>query len=130
MEAGFTGRYPREAFAELVASPDDRLPTWIASEQTVVLVVATDVTSTCYGALDRSTARIRALYTAPAYQGEGHATVVLDRFERLARRAGLDRLEATVPLNAVGFFERRGFTSRGPAERAGLEMVEVEKPLT
>lgn len=130
MEDGFTARYARSEFAGLVASADERLPRWIADGDTTVLVAETPQTSTCFGVLEGPTGRLLALYTAPEYQGMGHASTVLHRLERLARAGGATRLSATVPLNAVGFFEHRGFARVGQSERAGLAMVEVRKPIS
>lgn len=127
MEAGFTDHYPRSAFADLVAAPDERLRDRIGAPDTLVLVVEADVTLASFGAYEVPSARIVALYTAPEYQDEGRASALLGRFERRAREDGKDRLHATVPLNAVGFFERRGFERRGTTERQGLSMVEVAR---
>lgn len=129
IEAGFTGWYDRSEFADLVATPDGRLPDWIDGSETLVLVAETDVTTVGYGAYARSSATVLALYTAPAYQGEGCATELLDRFERRARRDGRERLRATVPLNAVGFFRDRGFERRERTDGDGIARV-VVKPLS
>lgn len=130
IEAGFTGRYDRSEFVDLVATPDDRLPDWIDASETLVLVAETDVTTVGYGAYAPSSGRILALYTAPAYQGEGCATELLDRFEARARTDGRERLRATVPLNAVEFFRNRGFERRERTERDGIAQVAVVKPLS
>lgn len=129
MEAGFTGRYPRSTFADLVAAPDERLRDRIGSPDTLVLVDETQVTLASFGAYEVPSARIVALYTAPEYQDEGRASALLRRFERRAHEDGKDWLRATVPLNAVGFFERRGFERRKTTERRGIEMVEVVGPV-
>lgn len=131
IEAGFTGEYDRAAFADLVASPDDRLPEWVADPAWVVLVAESEVTSVGYGALDSETGELGALYTAPDHEGRGCASTLLERFERRAREAGRDRLHAAVPRNAVGFFEQRGFDRGETIERDGdVERVCVVKSLT
>lgn len=130
MEAAFTDHYPRSEFADLVATPDDRLHDWIASADTLVLVVETDVTLTSFGAYEAPAARVLALYTAPEYQEEGRASALLRRFERRARDDGKDRLRATVPLPAVDFFARRGFERRRSTERNGISAVALAKPLS
>lgn len=130
LEAGFSAHYPRSAFADLVAVPDDRLAGWIRTDGVVVLVAETDVTAVGFGAYDTQTARVLALYTAPEYQGRGCASAILDRFERRARDDGRPRLRATAPLNALGFFERRGFERRRSTDRHGLSMELVTKSLT
>lgn len=129
MEAGFTDQYPRSAFADLVATPDDRLHGWVEATDTLVLVAETGVTPVGYGVYERPSGRVLALYTAPEYQGEGWATRVLERFERRAREDGTEQLQATVPLNAVEFFLHRGFERRWRTERDGLSMVVVAKSI-
>lgn len=129
IEAGFSAHYPRSAFADRVAAPDDRLPAWIESATATVLVAETDVTAVGFGAYDAECARVLALYSAPEYAGRGCASAILDRFERRARDDGRTRLRATVPKNALGFFERRGFERRRATERDGLAMAEMWKPV-
>lgn len=130
MEAGFTGQYPRAAFADLVASPDHRLPEWVGADNTLVLVAETDVTPVGYGVYEVQSGRILSLYTAPEYQNEGWASRILDRFEQRARAEGTDRLEATVPLNAVEFFRHRGFERRHTTEQDGLSKAVLTKSVT
>lgn len=130
IEAGFSAHYPRSAFADLVATPDDRLAGWIASAVVVVLVAETDVTTVAFGAYDAERAEVLALFTAPEYEGRGCASAILDRFERRARDDGRPRLRATVPKNALGFFERRGFERHRTTDRDGLTMAELRKSLT
>jgi GNAT superfamily N-acetyltransferase len=130
MEAGFTDEYPRSDFADLIAAPDDRLHEWIGSTDTLVLVAEMEITPIGFGVYEVSSARIPALYTAPEYQGEGCASSLLERFERRARNDGADRIQATVPLNAVGFFERRGFERERTTERDGIPMVVCTKPIS
>jgi putative acetyltransferase len=129
MEAGFTEHYPRADVADLVATPDERLHDWIASPDTLVLVAETDITPIGFGVYEAPLARILALYTAPEYQREGCASTLLERFERRARNDGKDRLQATVPLNAVGFFEHRGFERQRTTDRNGISMVVCTKPI-
>lgn len=130
IEAGFAEQYRRSDIADLVATPDNRLHGWIEATDTLVLVSETDITPIGYGAYEIPAARILAIYTAPEYQGEGCASGVLERFERRARDEGKDQLQATVPLNAVGFFLHRGFERRRTTESDGLEKVIVTKPIS
>ncbi len=130
LEAGFTDQYRRSDFVDLVATSDDRLSDWVAADETLVLVVATDFTPAAFGVYEIDSARILALYTAPEYQGGGRASALLDRFERRARTDGKRHIRAVVPSNAVDFFERRGFEPRRVDERDGLSMVVVSKPIT
>lgn len=130
MEAGFTDQYSRSDFAGLIAAPDGRIHDWVASADTLVLVTETEITPIGFGVYEAAAARIRALHTAPEYQGEGCASALLERFEREARNDGKDRLQATVPLNAIGFFERRGFERERSTERDGIPMIVCTKPIS
>lgn len=129
-EAGFTNNYPRSDFADLVATADDRLRDWIATAHKLVIVAETDLTPVAYAAYDLHSARILALYTAPEYQGKGCASALLERIEDKAKRDGKDRLQATVPKNAVRFFRHRGFQCQRTSERHGISMVVCVKPLS
>lgn len=128
-EDGFTGHYPRTAVADRVATADERLQAWITGGDTLVLVAETDVTPIGYGVLAVPTARILALYTAPEYQDEGCASALLARFAQEAAANGPSHLTATVPVNAVGFFERHGFERRDTLDRDGMVLVTLTKPL-
>lgn len=130
LEAGLTGTYDQSEIAPLVATPDDRLPDWVASAETVVLVAATDITPIGFGAYDPAPGRVLGLYTAPAYQGRGCASAILDRFEARARADGHRRLRVAAPLTAVSFFEARGFERRDRLERAGITRIDLEKPIS
>lgn len=130
MEAGFTDTYSRPDFADLIAAPNQQLQKWIGSDDIVVLVGETEITPIGYGAYEPASARVLALYTAPEYQGQGCGRAILDRFEERAANMNHPTLHATVPLNAVEFFERRGFDRQRPTEQDGISMVEMTKPLT
>lgn len=130
LEAGLSGEYPRSAFADLVASRDERLRDWIEDDDALVLVAETEVTPVGFGAYRRTEARVLALHTAPDHQDEGCGTVLLERFERQARLDGMDRVVAAAPRNSVEFFDRRGFERRGTVEREGVTLVECRKPLS
>ncbi|GGN84788.1 MULTISPECIES: GNAT family N-acetyltransferase [Haloarcula] len=131
IEAAFTGEYDRAVFADLVASPDDRLPEWVADPAWVVLVVESEVTAVGYGAVNTETGELGALYTAPDHEGSGCGSTLLEQLERRACEAGRDRLRAATPRTAVGFFERHGFERGETVERDGdVRRVRVAKPLT
>lgn len=129
MEAGFTEAYSRSQFADLIAVPVNQLRDWITSQDVLVLVGETDITPICYGAYDHAAARILALYTATEYQGNGCGTAILKRFEQLAINANTHTVHATIPRNAVGFFERRGFHRDRTTNQDGIEMIEMSKSL-
>lgn len=130
MEDGFTDRYDRSNFAGLISTSNDNLREWISSDDKEVLAVETDITTIGFGAYDRSSARILALYTAPNYQGEGCASTLLEKFEHRARQDGRSQLAVTVPLNAIDFFEHRGFERQRTTEKDGLRMVSYTKSIS
>ena len=57
------------------------------------------------------TTKIHKLYVLPETQGSGYGRAMLQQVERLARRAGQQRLRLDVNYQnkAVGFYERLGF---------------------
>lgn len=84
--------------------------------------------------LDPVAGRLRALFVAPALQGQGLGRVLLSGVERLARGRGLRFLEGAMSLNAVPFYRRAGFQARrGPESliRAGVvvPVLDMQKPL-
>lgn len=129
MEADLTGHYPRSDFADLIATPDDRLQDWIRSPEILVLVAETDITPIGYGVYEEPSAWILALYTAPEYQGEGCAKTLLERIEQQARNANKNRLQVTVPKPSVGFFLNRGFERQRATDKQGLSMIVCTKQL-
>lgn len=130
IEVGFTSHYSRSDIADIMATSDNRFKDWMASPETMVFVAESDVTSIGFGVYEVPSARILALYTAPEYQGEGCATALLERIEQEARDEGEDKLQATVPLNSIKFFERRGFKRQHTTDQDGISMVVVAKPLS
>jgi putative acetyltransferase len=52
---------------------------------------------------------VRAVYVHPDVAREGVGSRLLGRLERTARRAGVPGLTLHASLNAVGFYERRGY---------------------
>ncbi|CCQ32508.1 amino-acid N-acetyltransferase protein [Halorhabdus tiamatea SARL4B] len=119
--------YDRERFADLVASPDDRLPSAIESDAATVLLAETTITPVSFAIVEDGT--IEALYTSPEYQHEGHASALLEDVERLATDRGWSRLEAVAPSVAVGFFEAQGFTPRESARWHGLPGTALRKAI-
>jgi putative acetyltransferase len=84
--------------------------------------------------LDPAGGRLRALFVAPALQGQGLGRVLLSGVERLARARGLRFLEGAMSLNAVPFYRRAGFQARrGPEHlvRAGVvvPILDMQKSL-
>lgn len=62
-----------------------------------------------YGELDRSEGEVIAVYVHPDHQGSGVGSALLSHLEAVAEREGFDRLHLTASLNAVEFYEARGW---------------------
>ncbi len=87
-----------------------------------------------FAALDSPTAEIRALYVVPEVVGRGVGARMLDALEGEARRLTIPKLNVSATLNSVGFYERRGYLSKGVAENVlpqgvSLPCVRMEKTL-
>lgn len=54
-------------------------------------------------------AEVRAMYVAPDRAGEGVGTALLRELEARAREHGVESVVLTASLNAVPFYERRGY---------------------
>jgi len=110
--------YDRERFADLVATPDDRLPTWVGEDSTTVLVAETSITQVSY--VVHADGEIRGIYTSPDYQREGVASALLDAVESRIRENDRSRLSVVAPEVSAGFFETCGFTPHGSDDWHGL----------
>jgi GNAT superfamily N-acetyltransferase len=132
IEMGLSGTYDRNDFADRVAKPDPRLPEWIEDEDMLVLVISDDLTPFAYGVYDRSEARIRGLYTGETYREEGHASRIVDAFEREAQKRESDLIRVDSPRNAVEFFKKLGYEERETttAPRGEISLQSMVKNLT
>jgi putative acetyltransferase len=63
--------------------------------------------------LDVAAGVLRALFVDAALQGQGVGRALLAAVEARARAAGCSHLRGAMSLNAVAFYERAGFASRG-----------------
>jgi putative acetyltransferase len=66
---------------------------------------------------DEPYGEVKRMYVAPAFRGEGHGRRILARLEdeAIARGVTVLRLETGIhQLEAIGLYERTGFTSRRP----------------
>ena len=84
--------------------------------------------------LDPAMGRLRALFVAPALQGQGLGGVLLTAVERLARAHGVREIDGAMSLNAVPFYRRAGFQPRRSPEhlvRGGVivPVVNMKKTL-
>jgi len=69
-------------------------------------------------------AAVRAVYVAPDRAGEGIGTELLAELERRGRQRGVETVLVTASLNALGFYESRGYERVG--ERTHVLGGEVE----
>jgi len=110
-----------DGFGEVVAKMD-------------VIVAERDGQVVGWGFLDKSAARLEAIFVDPGSQRGGIASRAVAILEGLAREAGIRRLSLSSTLNAVPFYERMGFERRTAAKyrhAAGfdLDCVLIEKDL-
>lgn len=119
--------YDRERFADLVATPDDRLPSWVGEDATITLLAETTITPVSFAVAREG--RIEAIHTSPEHQREGHAGALLEEIERLADDRGWSRLVTVAPSVSVGFFEAAGFSAREPTEWHGLPGTALRKEI-
>lgn len=127
IEAACSDVYDRDRFADLVATPDDRLPSWIEGDATTVLVAETSITSVGYVAF--ADGEIHGLYTSPDYQCEGIGSALLEAIESRAVDDDLSHLSAVAPDVSAGFFQARGFTVQGDGDWQGLPGAVLEKQI-
>ena len=98
------------------ALPGADLHERIDDDRYAVRVVETEVTGVSYAVLDREAGRLSELFTAPNYQREGFASVLLDRVGSVAADAGREALTAVAPAPARQFFLANGFEPVGEME--------------
>lgn len=73
---------------------------------------------------------VRAVYVDPCAGGGGLGGRLLQRAERVARALGVRELHLAATLNAVGFYERHGWTrDEGGTVPAGRRCVPMRKKL-
>lgn len=78
-----------------------------------------------FGQLNREAREIEAIYVRPDRQGQGIGRRLLGELEQHARGFGLRSIEVSATLNAVGFYERNGYSRRRVAVHrmpTGLEL--------
>lgn len=109
IEATYADQYPRDAYADLVATPDPDLPDWIESERHDVLVAESPVTPVAFAAVDRREGELLAVYTSPDYEGRGYASRLIETIADSVSTAGIDVLGVWGPDPVRGFFRRNGF---------------------
>jgi putative acetyltransferase len=87
-----------------------------------------------FSLFDSDEAELRALYVHPAHVGRGIGSALLEEVEVSARSSGLRYVRLNATLNSVGFYERLGYVSLGPAVNTlptgeELPCIRMEKEL-
>ncbi|MFC6974200.1 GNAT family N-acetyltransferase [Halomicroarcula sp. GCM10025709] len=88
-----------------------------SADQYEIRVATIDDTVVGYGVLHLPEERLDALFVSPFYAGAGIATTLLKQLETAAQFAGIERIELTSSLTAVGFYERHGYERTGTTDR-------------
>ena len=95
--------YVSHLFVDVVSE----METWLIEGEALPLAVAQ---------LDPIRGRLRALFVAPARQGQGLGRLLLSGMEAMARKRGVHELHGAMSMNAVSFYQRAGFLRLGAAE--------------
>jgi len=85
----------------------------INSKEKMLLVAEQDGEIVGYGQLDVEAGQIDALFISPTHAGSGIGSSLLSRLEAAALELGFDTIGLTSALNALGFYERLGYTAQG-----------------
>jgi putative acetyltransferase len=91
-----------------------------------MLVAEVDETVVGFGGADLDEGTVVADYVHPDYQDRGVGTALLTRLETALADAGHDVVTLTASLNALPFYERRGYET---LERTTLDEAAVTFPV-
>ncbi|MGP3591918.1 GNAT family N-acetyltransferase [Vagococcus sp. WN89Y] len=118
--------YPEEVIA---AWTPDSMP---ESQRVVVqcypffVVVTDDEQIVASGFLDLDAGSVEAVFTLPAWQGKGLATMIINAIKHEARARGFTQLTLASTPNACRFYQRQGFIiikeSIYPSSLAGADL--------
>jgi len=104
----------------------------VIAENQVFLIDASEGTTPCAcGYLDLVTGNVEAIFTLPEYQGKGLASAIISAIKQQARSLDIKQLTLSSTPNAVGFYEKQGFSvvSRGKyfshSAQTDLDCVEM-----
>ena len=128
IEASFSDRYPRSAYADLVASPSPALRGWIESEAVLVLVAESPVTPVSFGIIDLNDGELYGIYTSPDYRRRGYATAVLEEIESRVSN-DVERISAWAPQPARPFFRAVGFVAADERKGDAIVRIRMRKSL-
>lgn len=73
----------------------------------------------------RDAAKVRAMYTDPAFVRRGVGTLILQLCETAARDAGFSRVELMGTAAGIPLYERQGYQACAPIELAQIDGVDV-----
>ena len=83
------------------------METWLLASERLPVAVAQ---------VDPTRGRLRALFIAPDWQGQGVGRLMLAGMERVARKHGISELHGSMAMNAIGFYAHAGFATVGSPE--------------
>lgn len=131
IESGFEKeeKYDRKEFAEIVATPDQSLEDQIKSDDFSVLIAETDMTEVGYIVYNKKNSQITGLYIAPAHQGHGGGSFLLERIEKIALELEKESLTVDVYYNSVEFFRKKGYKKMSEDEdkKNKVETIRLKK---
>lgn len=83
----------------------------VVAENQVFIIDCSDGEVPCAcGYLDLITGHVEAIFTLPEYQGRGLAASIIDAIKQQARELGIAQLTLSSTPNAVGFYQKQGFS--------------------
>ena len=88
-----------------------------SADQYEIRVATIDGSVVGYGVLQLPEQRLDALFVSPFYADVGIASTLLKQLETAAQFAGIERIELTSSLTAVGFYEQYGYEPTGRIDR-------------
>ena len=97
-----------------------------------VLVAEQDGRIVAAGRLDLESGNMQSVYVAPEAAGHGVGSALLEHMEALARMHGWPMVHLVASLNAVPFFEKRGYAKVSKlhhelASGVALDLVQMRK---
>lgn len=118
IEAGSKAYYRPEQIRVWATSRGD-LPFGEILKQTVFLVLELEGKVVAFCSMDLRKSAIVALFVSPLYKGRGFGTRLLNEQEKIGRENGLTQLSIDSSLNAVYFYQKRGY-------RRGADIIHTE----
>lgn len=103
--------YTEKQVAAWAAKTDgtERYAASIEDPSIEIVVAESDDCIVGFGELDVENGEIKAIFVDPDYSDRGIGSSLLSHFEQRLRDEGFSRVRLRAALNAVGFYERRGY---------------------